>query len=191
MSGTRSRRDRQARLLADLDRALMPEPRRRLLVIIWRWRYELGLVAAVTAGLATVGDVLGARWAVIGAAALVGRFGPPWPQSYVARAWCVITPHRLRAGFTQARLHTRQGRLPVIMRTTRTPFGEHVRLWCPAGISAEDIRSARATLRAACWAADVKVIRDKRHAQIVTVEVIRRHAHHIQDREDHQAEAAS
>jgi hypothetical protein len=59
------------------------------------------------------------------------------------------------------------------MRTTSEPFGERVRLWCPAGTSAEDLRSARPILRAACWAADVRITQDDSRAHIVTVDVIR------------------
>jgi hypothetical protein len=60
------------------------------------------------------------------------------------------------------------------VRVTRKPFGERARLWCPAGISAEDLHSARDILRAACWAADVRVMQDNLCAHIVTVDVIRR-----------------
>ena len=42
------------------------------------------------------------------------------------------------------------------------------------GTSAEDLQSARALLRAACWAADVRIIPDQRHAQMVTIDVIRK-----------------
>jgi hypothetical protein len=47
-------------------------------------------------------------------------------------------------------------------------------IWCPAGITAEALKSARSTLRAACWAADVRVTRDNEQSQRVTVDVIRR-----------------
>jgi hypothetical protein len=116
---------------------------------------------------------LGTEWGIITSSALAGLLGPPWPGQVTGRAWQVITPHRLRAGFGQARLWNNRGRLPAITRTTRTSFGERVRVWCPAGLSAEDLRAARAVLRAACWAADVRVSRDELHAQVVTVDVIR------------------
>jgi hypothetical protein len=54
------------------------------------------------------------------------------------------------------------------------PFGERVRLWCRAGISAEDIGDEVDRLRAALWCQDVRVIRDRRRSALVTVEVVRR-----------------
>ena len=62
----------------------------------------------------------------------------------------------------------------MIIQVTSEPFGERVRLWCPAGTSAEDIHAARDVLRAACWAADVRVARDEQRSHLVTVDVIRR-----------------
>jgi hypothetical protein len=44
----------------------------------------------------------------------------------------------------------------------------------PAGTSAEDLQSARALLRAACWAADVRIIPGQPHSHLVTIDVIRR-----------------
>jgi hypothetical protein len=90
-----------------------------------------------------------------------------------ARFWCVVTAHRLRSGFVQARLQTRRGRLPAILSIRPAPFGESVRLWCPAGITADAIRSARSTLAAACWASTVRVLRDPRQTQRVTLEIVR------------------
>ena len=40
--------------------------------------------------------------------------------------------------------------------------------------AAEDIYAARDDLRAACWAADVRVTRDEQRSHLVTVDVIRR-----------------
>jgi hypothetical protein len=101
-------------------------------------------------------------------------FGPRWRETQTAFLWRVVTPHRLRSGFAQAGVQSRRGRLPFIVRTTSEPFGERVTVWCPAGTSAEDFQSARALLRAACWAADVRIIPGQRHSHMVTVDVIRR-----------------
>ena len=174
MTGTRSRRWSEDRLRADLATILTPEPRKHLPLLFWRWRYELVLMAGIGAVLAALVSALGAEWGMITASAMAGVCSPPWPRPFAARAWCVITAHRLRCGFVQARLQTRHGQLPVILGTTPTPFGERVRVWCPAGITAEALKSARSTLRAACWAADVRVTRDNEQSQRVTVDVIRR-----------------
>jgi hypothetical protein len=174
MTGVRSRQSSEARLRADLATILIPEPRTHFPVLLWRWRYELVLIATISAAVAVLAWALGAEWSLIGASALVGVCSPPWPRPVAARLWCVVTAHRLRCGFVQARLQTRRGRLPVILSTAPTPFGERVRVWCPAGITAEALNSARSTLRAACWAADVRVTRDNERSQRVTVDVIRR-----------------
>jgi hypothetical protein len=163
------------RLRAGLATILTPEPRTHLPVLIWRWRYELALAAVLGAALTVLVWVLGPEWGTITASAMAGACSPPWPRRFAARVFCVITAHRLRCGFVQARIQSRRGRLPVILSTTPAPFGERVRLWCPAGITAEAIKAARATLRAACWAADVRVTRDRSQSQCVTVDVIRNH----------------
>lgn len=173
MTPVRSRQRSEAELRAELATILTPEPRAHLPLLIWRWRYELALVAGITGALMALVWALGVEWATISASALAGVCSPPWPRPLLARIWCVITAHRLRCGFVQARLQTRRGRLPAILSTTPAPFGERVRLWCPAGITAEALKSARATLRAACWAADVRVTRDRGQSQRVTVDVIR------------------
>jgi hypothetical protein len=112
----------------------------------------------------------------VGPCAMIGAFSPPWSERLTALAWHMVTPHLLRSGLYQAGIQNRSGMRPVIVRITREPFGERVRFWCPAGISAEDFLSAGAVLRAACWAADVRIMRDERHSRMVTVDVIR-HRH--------------
>ena len=84
--------------------------------------------------------------------------------------------HLLRSGLYHAGIHNRKGRRPVIVRITREPFGERLRLRCPPGTCAEDFYYATDILRAACKATDVRVTRDERRAHIVTVDVIRRPA---------------
>lgn len=53
-------------------------------------------------------------------------------------------------------------------------MGERVWLCCPLWVSAEDIASETDRLRAACFARDVRVTRDRRFSALVLVEVIRR-----------------
>lgn len=175
---SRSRRRSESQLLADLETALRPAPRRDLATLAWRWRYEILLAAGVAAALAFLIRMLGLEWTVITASALAGALGP-WPplhRAFLTRLWCLVTPHRLHAGFVQARIQSRKGKVPVVLRTRPEPFGERVLLWCPAGTSAEDLESAQAVLRAACWASDVRIERDERRAHLVTVDVIRRPA---------------
>jgi hypothetical protein len=172
--GTRSRRRAEAQLAADLNDLLRPAPRSTMLGAVWRWRYELALVAGIAAALTVLLLVVGTSGTIIAASALLGALGPPWGERRTAFLWRIVTPHRLRTGFSQARIQSRRGRLPFVVRTTSEPFGERATVWCPAGTSAEDLRSARALLRAACWAADVRIIPGQRHSHLVTIDVVRR-----------------
>ncbi len=149
------------------------------LVIGWRWRYELagccGLAAAlhalaVSAGIA---GLIGAVATTVAFAALIALF-PPARRVAAARAWCIISPHRIRTGCAQAFVHSRDGKIPVVLVTRAQPFGERVLVWCRAGTSPQDLESAREQLAVACWAREVKITRNAQFAHLVTVEVIRR-----------------
>jgi len=165
--------------MASVESALRAVPRPGLFGLAWQWRYELGLVTGLAAvGLAS-GYMLSAAWfiaiAVIGLALFAGSLAwPPSRRRLIARAWCIITPHRVRTGCAHAWVQTRNGRLPTILYTTPAAFGERVTLWCRAGISHGDLEAARDVLRAACWARDVRVVATARYAHVVVLEVIRR-----------------
>jgi hypothetical protein len=177
MPRTRARRRSEAFLLADLETVLRPTGHRATVFgLAWWWRYELGILIGVSLALTLLACAAGVWCAVAAVSAMIGAFGP-WPPThrvFMATAWRIITPHRLRVGFVEARIHSRNGRIPTIIRCAQQPFGERVRLWCPAGTSVEDLRAAVSILRAACWAMDIRVISDDRHAHMVTLDVIRR-----------------
>jgi hypothetical protein len=145
-------------------------------VAAWRWRYELAGMAVLTAGWLVVGPVAVAAVAAVLAAALIATVAYwPWGRAFLAaRAWCIVTPHRVRVGCGQAWIHSRAGKIPAVLLTRRQPFGERTYLWCRAGTSADDLASARVLLAAACWADDVRVTRSPRHAHLVMLDVIRR-----------------
>jgi len=169
-----SPRRREEELLDTLERAVSPRRRTLLPALIWAWRKELALTVGIVALLIVVLHASSVVWAVVGLSAVVGALSPPWSGQLKAFGWRLITPHRLRAGLYQARIENRSGRRPMIVRVTGEPFGERLLLRCPAGVSAEDIYGARDVLRAACWAADVRVSRDEQRSHLVTVDVIRR-----------------
>jgi hypothetical protein len=180
MPRTRARRRGEGFLLADLETLLHPVRRVTVFGRAWWWRYELGLLIATSLGLTLLVREVGVWWAVGTVSAIIGAFGP-WPPAhrlFIAAAWRIITPHRLRAGFVEARIQSRNGRIPSVLRCTQQPFGERVQLWCPAGTSVEDLRAAVSILRTACWAADIRVMSHDRHAQLVTLDVIRDRAGH-------------
>jgi hypothetical protein len=173
MPSPRPRSTRQA--LAGLQYALGTVAPPNPLVFAWRWRYELifgiGLPAAlvVLGGIPVMLGTLAAMTVLAGAALLYA----PTRRYLVARAWCIITPHRVRVGCAQAWIHSRRGKIPVVLLTTRQPFGERVHIWCRAGTSAIDFTSALPLLTAACWARDIRVSGNERFAQLMTLDVIR------------------
>jgi len=173
MPSPRPTSTRQAR--AGLEYAFGTVAHANPVVAAWRWRYELTMASALAAiwlGLATAAAI----WLTAGLAGVLAGLAcfPAGQRFLAARAWCIITPHRVRAGCVQAWIHSRYGKLPIIVLTSRQPFGERVYLWCRAGISAADFDSARKLLAAACWAQDVQVSRHARYAHLVALDVIRR-----------------
>lgn len=160
-----------------LEFALGKVARSNAIVAAWRWRYEL----AAAGGLAAPWIALHAAAAapvtagLAAALALIASF-PSGRRFLAARLWCIVTPHRIRSACAHAWIHSRFGKLPVILMTRRQPFGERVYLWCRAGISAADFSSARKLLTAACMATDVHVSRRSRYAHLVALDVIRREA---------------
>jgi hypothetical protein len=146
------------------------------LAVVWRWRYEL----IVTPTFAFVGFQAWHRLGpLISAGVLIAvtfailTIGP-LRRFVIARFWCLVTPHRLRTGCTQARIYTRHGKLPAILWTRPTPAGERLRVWCRAGTYPEQFEQYRENLRATLFARDIRVERSKRFSHMVTVDVIRR-----------------
>lgn len=166
----------QDRVLAGLEQALIGAARPNPLVLVWRWRYELLLLVAVPLGIAALARTLGA-WEAAVIVALAVVVGVAWPaarRALIVRFWCIVTPHRVRAACAQARLHNRRGRLPAVLRTSATPEGERVVLWCPAGTTPQDVASLREVLATACLATEVVVSPHPRQAHLVTLAVVRR-----------------
>jgi hypothetical protein len=166
-------------LMSSLETAVRRVRRPGPVEFTWNWRWEISLLAvlAVTSVLVTsafglMGLIVtaGAGLAVSIATLLCWPSARQWCR---ARAWCLITPHRVRVGCVNAWVQTRSGRLPFIVSTTPAPYGEQVRLWLRAGLTAADLRAARDVLAAACWATDVRVVPSANHAHLVTLQVIR------------------
>ncbi|HEU0086121.1 MAG TPA: hypothetical protein VFQ77_00450 [Pseudonocardiaceae bacterium] len=166
------------RLLGLLHQAVVPPARPNPLVLAWRWRYETALLVGLPLALVALVKALEPTWAVL-VATLVTAVLIGWPgtrRRLIARAWCILTPHRLRAGWAQARIHTRRGRLPTIVRCAPKPYGEQVLVWCPAGVTAEDFRTARQILASACYASAIEVVPHPRYRHLVLLGVIRHQA---------------
>jgi hypothetical protein len=166
-------------VLSSVEIALRPVRRPGPAELIWCWRWEIGIPAAIAglawliaAGPAGIPGLISAA----GAGLAAGIALLCWPSTrrwITSRLWCIVTPHRIRTGCVYAWVQTRDGQLPIVIRTTPEPYGERVRLWLRPGITAADLSAASDTLAVACWAAAVRVIPDRRLAHRVTLEVIR------------------
>jgi hypothetical protein len=94
-------------------------------------------------------------------------------RGLLAVGGCIVTRARLRSAFKELRLSRRSGRVPFTLGLRPTSVGERVWLLCPVGVSAEDIADEAERLRAAVFAREVRVTRDRRFSALVLVEVIR------------------
>lgn len=178
MAAGRPQRPNDPSVMSSIESALQGTRRPGPVEFGWHWRWELGILVAT----GTFSGLIAANFGLIALAAIAGAglaalgtllCWPPVRGRIFAWARCVITPHRVRAGCAHAWVQSRTGKLPFVLYTVPTEFGERVQLWCPAGITAGDLFAARHVLAAACWAAEVRVIASLRHAHIVTLEIIR------------------
>jgi len=144
--------------------------------VLWRWRYEL-IVAVVLFLIGNLGTrSLGWMWTlgVLMLLVLTVCAMRRVRRSAAARIWCVATQHRLRTGLARAWVHDRRGRLPAVVWTSLTAHGEQILLWCPAGVTGQQVDDAAEVIRSACLAADVEVRAHLRYPQLVFVHVVRR-----------------
>jgi hypothetical protein len=144
--------------------------------IAWRWRTELAIMAVLAAVLWRLSLLITLTWAGIVLAALVGLVGGvPHSRRFITRRfWCVLARHRIHRLCYEARLHTRSGRLPLILWIRPTQVGERAWVLCRAGICAEDFDAHTGELRAACYARDARATRNRRWSHLVTIDIIRR-----------------
>jgi hypothetical protein len=144
--------------------------------IAWRWRTELAILAVLTAAWWRLSIVITLTWAgIVMAAALGVAGGVPHSRRFITRRfWCVLARHRIHRLCYEARLHTRAGRLPLVLWIRPTQVGERAWVLCRAGISAEDFQDHIDQLRAACYARDARVTRNRRWSHLVTIDIIRR-----------------
>ena len=99
----------------------------------------------------------------------------PHSRRFITRRfWCILARHRIHRLCYEARLHTRSGRLPLVLWIRPTQVGERAWVLCRAGISAEDFQDRTEHLRAACYARDARATRHRRWSHLVTIDIIRR-----------------
>jgi hypothetical protein len=142
----------------------------------WRWRTELTLLIVLAAVLWRLTLLITLFWAiaVLGGLAVVVAAIPVTRRFLIRRFWCVLARHRLHRLCYEARLHTRSGRLPLVLWIRPTKVGERAHVLCRAGICAEDFEAHIGELRAACYAREARVTRNRRWSQLVTIDIIRR-----------------
>lgn len=152
--------------------------------VAWRFRTELGVCTLVAAGYAALAQRVHFVLAAIAVGGLVlALMVLPWTRRFLARrAWCVLSRHRIQRVCFETRMHTRSGRLPLVLRIHPTEVGVRAVIWCRAGICFEDFEAHTGELAAACYAREARVERSRRWAQIVAVHIVRRdtlaaHAH--------------
>ena len=169
---TRSKRDND---LYSLDKFIV-KAHRSAAGTAWRWRTELIVLGGLLAVLWWLSRQVTIIWAAVVLAAVIGIiFAVPQSRRFITRRfWCVLARHRFHRLCWEARLHTRAGRLPVVLWTRPTKVGERLTVWCRAGIAAEDFEQHTGELRAACYARDARVTRNTRWSQLVTIDIIRR-----------------
>ena len=143
---------------------------------IWRFRTEL---AALLAGITSTWELARAvtfGWAAIIVSILVLAIVavPPARRLVTQRAWCIVSRHRIQRVCFETRMHTRSGRLPLVLRITPTQVGERALIWCRAGICAADFEAHSAEIAAACYARQARIEGHKRWAQLVQLDIVRR-----------------
>ena len=152
--------------------------------VLWRFRTEVTTLLAASAVIWQLAVAITIVGALIAFAALVtGAFlTPPVRRYIIRRAWCVISRHRLQKVFFETRMHTRSGRLSLVLRIHPTQVGVRALIWCRAGICFEDFEAHTGEIAAACYAREVRVERSKRWAHLVQLNIVRHDtltAHHV------------
>jgi hypothetical protein len=144
--------------------------------VAWRWRTELAVITTTAVTFWRLAIMITLTWAVLALTAFSATVAAvPHSRRFITRRfWCILGRHRLQRLCYEARLHTRSGRLPLILWTRPTQVGERSFVWCRAGICAEDFQAHIGELRAACYARDARVTRNRRWSQLVTIDIIRR-----------------
>jgi hypothetical protein len=144
--------------------------------VAWRWRTELLSLAVLAVVLRCLDSLITLIWAGVTLGVLVAvLLTVPHSRRFITRRWwCILARHRLQRLCYEARLHTRSGRLPLIVWIRPTKVGERAWVLCRAGICAEDFEDRTGELRAACYARDARVTRNRRWSHLITIDIIRR-----------------
>jgi hypothetical protein len=144
--------------------------------VIWRFRTEVMVLMTGTAGVWELAKAVTTAWLMV-IVILTGTAVTVVPQVrrfITRRAWCVLSRHRIQKVCFETRMHTRSGRLPLVLRIHPTQVGERALIWCRAGICAADFEAHTPEIAAACYARQARVEGSKRWAQLVQLDIVRR-----------------
>jgi hypothetical protein len=144
--------------------------------LAWRWRTELTLLTLTAAALWRLALLITIIWAAVVVAAFITIIvAVPVTRRFTGRRfWCVMTRHRIHRLCYEARLHTRSGRIPLVLWIRPTKVGERAWVLCRAGICVEDFQAHLGELRAACFARDARAAHNPRWSHLVTIDIVRR-----------------
>src|ERR1700761_5720344 len=143
---------------------------------LFRFRTEVTILLLTVAAVWELAKAITLAWALIVLAAVLLAIMtvPPSRRFVVRRAWCVLSRHRIQRVCFETRMHTRSGRLPLVLRISPTEVGERAVIWCRAGICAADFEAHAAEIAAACYARQARIEGHRRWAQIVQLDIVRR-----------------
>jgi hypothetical protein len=158
-----------------LDRAFV-QVRHSAAGVIWRFRTEATVLVTGTSAPWELAKAVTTAWLTVilimtGTAVMVV---PQARRFLIRRAWCVLSRHRIQKVCFETRMHTRSGRLPLVLRIHPTKVGERALIWCRAGICAADFEAHTPEIAAACYARQARVEGNKRWAQLVQLDIVRR-----------------
>ena len=158
-----------------LDRAFV-QVRQSAAGVIWRFRTEAMVLMTGTAGMWELAKAVTTAWLTV-ILIMTGTAVTVVPQArrfITRRAWCVLSRHRIQKVCFETRMHTRGGRLPLVLRIHPTKVGERALIWCRAGICAADFEAHTPEIAAACYARQARVEGNRRWAQLVQLDIVRR-----------------
>jgi len=152
--------------------------------VIWRFRTEVTVLMTGTAGVWELAKAVTTAWlmVILILSATAVTVVPQARRFITRRAWCVLFRHRIQKVCFETRMHTRSGRLPLVLRIHPTQVGERALIWCRAGICAADFEAHTPEIAAACYARQARVEGNRRWAQLVQLDIVRRDtlgAHHV------------
>jgi len=150
--------------------------RRTTAGVLWRFRTELAVLTMGIAGVWELAKTVTTAWlmVILILSAIAVPVLPPARRFITRRAWCVLSRHRIQKVCFETRMHTRSGRLPLILRIHPTQVGERALIWCRAGICTADFEAHTPEIAAACYARQARVEGNRRWAQLVQLDIVRR-----------------